>query len=109
MNFDFSKIGEMKEIFEKAKDMQENIKKMKDELDSKTFTGESGGGMVTITMTGARKCKKIEVAEICLQDKEMMQDLLVAAVNNVLVKVEEEYKNKLSSTAGLPNFPDFSL
>ncbi len=109
MNIDFSKFGQMKEIFEKAKDMQENIKKLKDELDAKNFTGESGGGMVTVIMTGARKCKKIDIAEICLQDKEMMQDLVVAAVNNVLVKIEEEYKQKLSSTAGLPNLPDFPL
>lgn len=103
---DFSKLGQMKEIFEKAKDMQENIKKMKDELDAKTFTGESGGGMVTVTMSGARKCKKIEVADICLQDKEMMQDLIVAAVNSVISKIEEEYKNELSNRSGLPNMGD---
>lgn len=103
---DFSKLGQMKEIFEKAKDMQENIKKMKDELDAKTFTGESGGGMVTVTMSGARKCKKIEVADICLQDKDMMQDLIVAAVNTVISKIEEEYKNELSNRSGLPNMGD---
>lgn len=103
---DFSKLGQMKEIFEKAKDMQENIKKMKDELDAKTFTGESGGGMVTVTMSGARKCKKIEVADICLQDKDMMQDLIVAAVNSVISKIEEEYKNELSNRSGLPNMGD---
>ncbi len=103
---DFSKLGQMKEIFEKAKDMQENIKKMKDELDAKTFTGESGGGMVTVTMSGARKCKKIEIADICLQDKEMMQDLIVAAVNTVISKIDEEYKNELSNRSGLPNMGD---
>jgi len=103
---DFSKLGQMKEIFEKAKDMQENIKKMKDELDAKTFTGESGGGMVTVTMTGARRCKKIEIADICLQDKEMMQDLIVAAVNTVISKIDEEYKNELSNRSGLPNMGD---
>jgi len=103
---DFSKLGQMKEIFEKAKDMQENIKKMKDELDAKTFTGESGGGMITVTMSGARTCKKIEVADICLQDKDMMQDLIVAAVNNVISKIDEEYKNELSNRSGLPNMGD---
>lgn len=106
---DLSKLGQMKEIFEQAKGMQENIRKMKEELDAKEFTGESGGGMVTIKMNGSRKCKKIEIADVCLQDKAMMQDLIVAAVNNVLTKIEEEYKNELQSKAGLHNFGDFPL
>lgn len=109
MSFDFSKLGNMKEMLDKAKEFQENIKNVKENLDKKIFTGESGGGMVEVSISGSREVKKIDIADICLQDKKMMQDLIVAAINNGLKKIEEEYKTKLNQFPGLPNLPNFDF
>lgn len=109
MSFDFSKLGNMNEMLYKAKEFQNNIKDIKDKLDNQVFKGESGGGMVEVSIKGSKELKKIEIADICLQDKAMMEDLIVAAVNNGLKKIEDEYKSKLSSFPGLPNLNDLGL
>mgnify|MGYP001028943016 CR=1 FL=1 len=109
MDFDFSKLGNMKDMLDKAKNFQENLKVMKEKLDNTTFKGESGGGMVEVLITGAKNVKKIEIAEICLQDKKMMEDLIVAAMNNALKKIEEEYNTQLNSFPGLPNLPNIGF
>ena len=93
-------MGKVKEVQEKMKEAQENLKSITD-------TGESGAGMVKATVNGKKEVISLDVDESLLNkdDKEMMQDLVVAAVNNALQNVDVKAKEELKkSTEGLiPN------
>lgn len=99
-------MGKVKEVQEKMKEAQENLKSITD-------TGESGAGMVKATVNGKKEVIAIDVDESLLNkdDKEMMQDLVVAAVNNALEKVDLKAKEEIKkSTEGIiPNIPGLDL
>lgn len=101
-------------MFGKMREMQTKLKEVQENLDNITAEGESGGGMVKAVVNGRKKVLSIEIEESLMtaQDKEMVQDLVVAAINialqNVEVKSNEEIKK---TTEGMmPNIPglDFS-
>ena len=90
MNFDMSK------LMQQAQKMQEQMKKAQDEKGSLEVEGEAGAGLVKITMTGKYDVKSVNIDESLLsEDKEMLEDLIAAAVNSAVKKVEE---NTSSST-----------
>ncbi len=99
-------IGKVKEVQEKMKEAQENLKDIRE-------TGESGAGMVKATVNGRKEVLSIEVDGSLLNkdDKEMMQDLVVAAVNKALENVDVKAKEELKkSTEGIiPNIPGLDL
>lgn len=99
-------MGKVKEVQEKMKEAQENLRNIQD-------TGESGAGMVKATVNGKKELLAIDVDDSLLNkdDKEMMQDLVVAAVNNALEKVDVKAKEELKkSTEGMvPNIPGLDL
>lgn len=95
-----------------AKKMQENMKQMQDELAGIEITGESGGGMVKATVTGNHQVKRIEIDDSLMQDndKTLLEDLVAAAINAGMQKIEETTKAKqkdMMSGMSLP--PGFSL
>ena len=92
-------------LMKQAQQMQENMKQAQDEIANMTVTGESGGGMVTVTMTGRHDIKKINIDEGILDDKEMLEDLVAAAVNDASRKVENLSQDKMSGMAGGLNLP----
>lgn len=100
-------------IMGKVKEAQERIKKIKENLAQVVVTGESGGGMVKATVDGNRKILKIEIEPSIVrpEDREMIQDLVVAAVNIALQSVDEKIKDELrKGTEGLlPNIPGLDL
>ncbi len=105
---------DMSNMFGKIKEMQAKMKEVQDNLDNITAEGEAGGGMVKATVNGRKKVIEVKIEESLLTpgDKEMLQDLVVAAINialqNVEVKSNEEIKK---TTQGMmPNIPglDFS-
>ncbi|UII29836.1 YbaB/EbfC family nucleoid-associated protein [Fulvivirga ulvae] len=105
--FDMMKMmGKMKEVQAKIKEAQENLVHIK-------VTGESGGGMVKATVNGKKEVINIDIDQDLVkpEDKEMMQDLVVAAVNKALQEVEVLAKEELKkSTEGmLPNIPGLDL
>jgi nucleoid-associated protein EbfC len=105
--FDMMKmLGKVKEVQAKVKEAQDNLVKITD-------TGESGAGMVKVTANGKRQVIKIDIDPdiIKKEDREMLQDLVVAAVNIALDKVEVKAKEELrKSTEGLiPNIPGMDL
>lgn len=105
--FDMMKmLGKVKEVQAKVKEAQENLVKI-------TSTGESGAGMVKVTANGKKQIIQIDIDPeiIKKEDKEMMQDLVVAAVNKALENVEVKAKDELKkSTEGLiPNIPGLDL
>lgn len=89
-----------------AQQMQASIKKAQEEMASMTVTGASGGGMVKVTMTGRYRMQRIEIDDTLIgDDKEMLEDLIAAAFNDAVAKVEQTVQEKfagLGSGMGLP-------
>ena len=93
-------------IMKQAQQVQETLQKAQDELADLEVVGESGGAMVTVTMTGRHDVRRVAIDPMLLQeDKEMLEDLLAAAVNDAVQKVERQSREKLGGiTEGL-NLP----
>jgi len=98
-------------IMQQAQKIQEDLKKAQDELSLMQVLGESGGGLVTIVMTGKREARKVTIDESLLgDDKDMLEDLVAAAINDAVNKVGKMKKEKMSDiTAGIPLPPGFKL
>lgn len=105
---------DMTNLFGKMREMQEKIKEAQQNLEKVTATGEAGASMVTATVNGKKKLIKLEIDEdiIKKEDKELMADLIVAAVNKAMENVEEKANEELkrSTQEFMPNIPglDFS-
>ena len=97
----------------KVKEMQARLKETKDRLGNTTLTGEAGAGMVKATVNGNRQVISIIIDPeiIKKEDRELIQDLCVAAVNKAMQEMEEKIKEELKkSTEGLlPNIPGLDL
>lgn len=98
-------------LMQQAQKMQEDVKKAQEELANLQVTGESGGGLVTIVMTGKREARKVTIDDSLLgEDKDMLEDLVAAAINDAVNKVAKVKKEKMSAiTAGIPMPPGFSM
>jgi hypothetical protein len=104
---------DMMNMFGKIKDVQAKIKEAKANLVNITVTSESGAGMVKATVNGNRQVIKLDIDPDLFkpEDKQMLQDLTVAAVNKALSDIEEKIKIEMKkSTDGvLPNIPGLDL
>ena len=89
-------------ILQQARQMQEKLGKVQEELASKTLTGESGGGMVRVTMNGRRQAQAVEIEPelLAASEKQMLEDLLVAAINDAMRKAEELSQREMSKLTG---------
>ncbi|MEI6545061.1 MAG: YbaB/EbfC family nucleoid-associated protein [Methylococcales bacterium] len=98
-------------MLQQAQKMQEDLKNAQDELALMQVQGESGGGLVTIIMTGKREARKVTIDDSLLgEDKDMLEDLVAAAINDAVNKVGKMKKEKMSDiTAGIPLPPGFKL
>ena len=96
-------------MLQQAQKMQEDLKNAQDELALMQVQGESGGGLVTIIMTGKREARKVTIDDSLLgEDKDMLEDLVAAAINDAVNKVGKMKKEKMSDiTAGIPLPPGF--
>lgn len=101
----------MADMFGKLQQMQDNMKKVRESLDSITVEAEAGGGMVRVTANANKRIIKIKVDKDVATDLEMLEDLVTAAVNKALDKAEEAGRQELQKvTAGmLPNIPGMDL
>jgi len=98
-------------LMKQAQEMQEKMQRAQEEVANLEVMGQSGAGMVKVTMTGRHDVKRIEINdELLSDDKEILEDLIAAAVNDAVRKVEEESKERMSSvTAGMPIPPGFKM
>jgi DNA-binding YbaB/EbfC family protein len=98
-------------IMQQAQKMQEDLKKAQEELALMQVVGESGGGLVTIVMTGKREARKVSIDDSLLaEDKDMLEDLVASAINDAVNKVAKMKKEKMSDiTAGIPLPPGFQM
>ena len=98
-------------IMQQAQKMQDNFKKAQEELESLEVQGESGGGLVTILMTGKREVRKVSIdPSLVGDDKDMLEDLVAAAINDAVHKVNKLKKEKMADvTGGIPLPPGFQM
>lgn len=103
--------GQMGQLMRQAQQMQDNLKKAQAELEALEVTGEAGGGMVKVTMSCKHEVRGINIdPELLSDDREMLEDLVAAAVNDALRKVERTVQEKYSGmTAGLGLPPGMKL
>jgi len=103
--------GNMGDLMKQAQKMQEQMQKQQEEIASAEVTGESGAGMVKVVMNGRHDVKKVEIEdELLKEEKEILEDLLAAAVNDAVRKIEDKNKSTMSGLAegmGLP--PGFKM
>ena len=103
--------GALGDMMKKAQEMQENMQKAQQELASKEVTGESGGGMVTVVMRGTHEVNRITIDPgLVGEDVDMLEDLVAAAFNDAVHKVEKVNQAAMQEmTAGLNLPPGFKL
>jgi DNA-binding YbaB/EbfC family protein len=94
-----------------AQKMQEDLQKAQEQIASMEVTGQAGGGMVSVVMTGRHDVKRVSIDDSLLKDdKDMLEDLIAAAVNDAVRKIESESKEKMASmTRGMPLPPGMKL
>jgi len=93
--------GNMAKMLKQAQDVQKKIENVQSELDDLHINGESGGGLVKATVNGKMELLDISLqADILEEDKDMIEDLIISAVNNALAKAQEESQNRMNSVTG---------
>jgi len=104
-------IGGMGNLLKQAQEMQARMSKIQEELAQKTVEGSSGGGMVQTTVNGqlALTAVKIDKTVINAEEKEMLEDLVLAAVNDGMRKARELASNEMSKITGGLKIPGLSL
>jgi hypothetical protein len=101
----------MGDLMKQAQKMQEEFKRAQEEAAKVEVTGEAGAGLVKVTMTGKHDVRNVDVdSSLLSEEKDVLEDLLAAAVNDAVRRVEESQKENMSSLAsgmGLPS--DFKM
>jgi DNA-binding YbaB/EbfC family protein len=102
--------GGLGSLMKQAQQMQENMRKAQEELAKIEVIGSAGGGMVEVTMTCRHDVRKVSIDDSLMQDdKEMIEDLVAAAVNDAVRKIEETTKEKMGGMMGGLNIPGLNL
>jgi DNA-binding YbaB/EbfC family protein len=97
-------------LMKQAQQMQENMKKMQDQLATVEVEGQAGAGMVKVLMTCKYDVRRVSIDDSVLDDKEMLEDLVAAAMNDAVRKVETTTQEKMAGfTAGLNLPPGMKL
>jgi nucleoid-associated protein EbfC len=98
-------------LMKQAQQMQDNMKKVQEELATTEVEGQSGAGMVKVVMTCRHDVKRVTIDESLLKDdKEMLEDLIAAAMNDAVRRVETTTQEKMGAvTAGMPLPPGFKM
>tara|TARA_B100001996_G_scaffold249582_1_gene193462 strand:+ start:446 stop:757 length:312 start_codon:yes stop_codon:yes gene_type:complete len=99
----------MSNIYKQAQKMQKDMKKVQDELENLKIEGQSGGGIVKVVVNGKKEPLSVAVDDSILsEDRDMVEDLILAAMKNAFDNAEKESAEKMKSvTGGMPNIPGF--
>lgn len=102
--------GNIAQLMQQAQKMQENMQRAQEDLATLEVTGNAGGGMVGITITGRMECRKVRIDPSVLSDPEMAEDLIAAAFNDAVNKANAASQEKMgAATAGMPLPPGMKL
>jgi DNA-binding YbaB/EbfC family protein len=101
----------IQDLMKQAQQMQENMQRMQEEAAKLEVTGEAGAGMVQVTMNGRHDVRKVTLDPALLsEEKELLEDLLAAAVNDAVRKVEKQTQAKMADlTSGINLPPGFKM
>ncbi|NQV65909.1 MAG: YbaB/EbfC family nucleoid-associated protein [SAR86 cluster bacterium] len=98
--------GGLDGLMKQAQQMQEKVQDIQAQLAKAEVTGESGAGMVKVVMTGRHDVKRVQIdPSLLTEDKEILEDLLAAAVNDAVRRVENNQKDKMSALTGCMSLP----
>jgi len=98
--------GGMGNLMKQAQAMQENMQRMQEEVAKMEVEGQSGGGLVKVTMTGKHEARRVSIDPSLLEDdKDMLEDLIAAAINDASRRIEQEQQEKMSGMTGGMNLP----
>ena len=102
---------DLNQLMQQAQKMQEQMQKAQEEQANREVTGESGAGLVKVTMNGRHDAKRVEIdSSLLSEDKEMLEDLIAAAINDASHKIERDQQNNMSDmmkNMGVP--PGFKM
>lgn len=104
--------GGLGNLMKQAQQMQSRMQQVQEEIAKMEVTGESGAGMVKVTVNGAHSCRRVEIDPSLLtdDDKEMLEDLIAAAYNDASRRLEETQKEKMAQvTGGMQLPPGFKM
>ena len=102
--------GNLAGLMQQAQKMQQEMQKAQEELASLEITGEAAGGLVKVTMTGKHAVRRVEIDPSLLDDKEMLEDIVTAAVNDAVNRIASSTQDRMSDmTAGIPLPPGMKL
>ena len=102
--------GNIAQLMQQAQKLQENVQRAQEEVALLEATGNAGGGMVSVTIGGRMDCRKVRIDPSVLADPEMAEDLIAAAFNDAVNKINEQSQAKMSAaTAGMPLPPGMKL
>ena len=95
--------GNMQQLMRQAQKMQQDMQRARAELDEREFTSSVGGGMVELTMFGNKTVKSLSIKPEVIDpdDKEMLEDLIVSAFNDVIAKIDIAEKETMPSMPGM--------
>lgn len=95
------------DIMKQAQQMQEKMQKAQEELASLEVVGEAGAGLLTVTMTGRHDVRRVSIdPSLMSEDKEILEDLIAAAVNDAVRRVESMQKERMGGLAGGMAMPE---
>ena len=102
--------GNIAQLMQQAQRMQENVQRAQEEVARIEVTGQSGGGMVSVTISGRMECRKVRIDPSVIADPEMAEDLIAAAFNDAVNKVNAESQARMSAaTAGMQLPPGMKM
>ncbi|GAB4476226.1 MAG: YbaB/EbfC family nucleoid-associated protein [Burkholderiaceae bacterium] len=103
--------GQLAGLMQQAQKMQENMKRLQDELAQIEVEGQSGAGLVKVVMTCKHQVRRVSIdPSLVGDDRDMLEDLVAAAFNDAVRRAEEATQQKMASiTAGMPLPPGFKL
>lgn len=98
--------GGLGNLIQHAQQMKKTMQKVQEEIANLEATGESGAGLVKITINGLYNCRRVEVDLSLLEDdKDMLEDLIAAAFNDAVRRIEETQKEKMAGVSKNMQFP----
>jgi len=100
-------LGDMMNMMKQAKELQEKMQQMQDEISAMEVEGSSGGGLVTVVMTGKSEMKRIKIDPSLMkpEEAEIVEDLIVAAVNDARAKAENALADRMREMTGGLSLP----
>lgn len=101
----FGALGDLAGLLKSARELQGNMQRMQEQLASRRFEGDAGGGMVRVVVDGTNTVRTVRIEPQAAQDVELLEDLVLAAVNAAFSKAQEAIKAEMAALTGGLNIP----